>query len=181
MECFYIGIFEHSNLIGVSLAQYLDLNKLESFGERDKCIKTLIRNFVFKNFASHTLFLGNNMITGQNGYSFLKEIDLGIMPLEDTPFNRGKCGFKLIQYMAMGKPTLSTPLEANVKINRNNNNLFAISKEEWVICINKFISDISFYREVGLKNQKIVEKYYSVEANSISYIKIFNQLINVRN
>ncbi|MFY7956490.1 MAG: 8-amino-7-oxononanoate synthase, partial [Flavobacterium macrobrachii] len=37
MECFYIGIFEKSTLIGVSLAQYLDLNKLESFGERDKC------------------------------------------------------------------------------------------------------------------------------------------------
>ena len=75
MECFYIGIFENSELIGVSLAQYLDLNKLESFGERDKCFKTLIRNFIFKNFASHTLFLGNNMITGQNGYVFSKEID----------------------------------------------------------------------------------------------------------
>ena len=75
MECFYIGIFENSELIGVSLAQYLDLNKLESFGERDKCFKTIIRNFIFKNFASHTLFLGNNMITGQNGYAFSKEID----------------------------------------------------------------------------------------------------------
>ncbi|MBE9575216.1 GNAT family N-acetyltransferase [Flavobacterium proteolyticum] len=75
MECFYIGIFENSELIGVSLAQYLDLNKLESFGERDKCFKTAIRNFIFKNFASHTLFLGNNMITGQNGYVFSKEID----------------------------------------------------------------------------------------------------------
>lgn len=75
MECFYIGIFEGSELIGVSLAQYLDLNKLESFGERDKCFKTAIRNFIFKNFASHTLFLGNNMITGQNGYVFSKEID----------------------------------------------------------------------------------------------------------
>lgn len=75
MECFYIGIFENSKLIGVSLAQYLDLNKLESFGERDKCFKTIIRNFIFKNFASHTLFLGNNMITGQNGYVFSKEID----------------------------------------------------------------------------------------------------------
>lgn len=75
MECFYIGIFENSELIGVSLAQYLDLNKLESFGERDKCFKTIIRNFIFKNFASHTLFLGNNMITGQNGYVFSKEID----------------------------------------------------------------------------------------------------------
>ncbi len=74
MECFYIGIFEKEYLIGVALAQYLDLNKLESFGERDKCFKTFIRNFVFKRFASHTLFLGNNMITGQNGYAFAKEI-----------------------------------------------------------------------------------------------------------
>ena len=76
MECFYIGIFEKSKLIGVSLAQYLDLNKLESFGERDKSLKIALRNFIFKNFASHTLFLGNNMITGQNGYVFSKEIDL---------------------------------------------------------------------------------------------------------
>ena len=75
MQCFYIGIFENSELIGVSLAQYLDLNKLESFGERDQCFKTAIRNYIFKNFASHTLFLGNNMITGQNGYVFSKEID----------------------------------------------------------------------------------------------------------
>jgi predicted N-acyltransferase len=75
MQCFYIGVFENNELIGVSLAQYLDLNKLESFGERDKCLKTAVRNFVFKNFASHVLFLGNNMITGQNGYAFSKEID----------------------------------------------------------------------------------------------------------
>ena len=75
MQCFYIGVFEKSVLIGVALAQYLDLNKLESFGERDKCFKTYIRNFVFKNFASHVLFIGNNMITGQNAFCFRKEID----------------------------------------------------------------------------------------------------------
>ena len=74
MECFYIGVFENEILIGASLAQYLDINKLESFGERDNCFKTSIRNFIFRNFASHTLFLGNNMITGQNGYAFSKEI-----------------------------------------------------------------------------------------------------------
>ena len=74
MECFYIGIFENETLIGTCLAQYLDINKLESFGERDNCFKTSIRNFIFRNFASHTLFLGNNMITGQNGYAFSKQI-----------------------------------------------------------------------------------------------------------
>ena len=75
MQCFYIGVFENFELIGVALAQYLNLNKLESFGERDKCLKTYVRNFVFRNFGSHALFLGNNMITGQNGYIFNKEID----------------------------------------------------------------------------------------------------------
>ncbi|MEZ4787370.1 MAG: GNAT family N-acetyltransferase [Flavobacterium haoranii] len=75
MECFFIGIFEKEELIGTALAQYLDLNKLESFGERDNCFKTKIRNFVFRNFASHVLFIGNNMITGQNGYTFIKPID----------------------------------------------------------------------------------------------------------
>jgi hypothetical protein len=75
MQCFYVGIFEKNSLIGVALAQYLDLNKLESFGERDQCIKTFIRNFIFKNFASHALFLGNNMITGENSYTFNKEIN----------------------------------------------------------------------------------------------------------
>ncbi|GAA4036844.1 hypothetical protein GCM10022386_23110 [Flavobacterium cheonhonense] len=75
MQCFYIGIFEGSDLIGVALSQYLDLNRLESFGERDQCMKTYVRNFIFKNFASHVLFLGNNMITGQNGYAFSKTVD----------------------------------------------------------------------------------------------------------
>jgi glycosyltransferase involved in cell wall biosynthesis len=103
------------------------------------------------------------------------------MPLDATPFNRGKCGFKLIQYMAMGKPTLSSPLDANVKINRDNNNLFATNKKEWLDCINEFSSNLTFYKEVGLKNQEIAEKYYSVEGNSINYINIFNKLLNVRN
>ena len=74
MQCFYIGYYENATLIGVSLAQYLDLNKLESFGERDNCFKTYIRNFIFRNFASHTLFIGNNMITGQNSFIFYKKI-----------------------------------------------------------------------------------------------------------
>jgi hypothetical protein len=74
MQCFYIGFYENAELIGVSLAQYLDLNKLESFGERDNCLKTYIRNFIFRNFASHTLFIGNNMITGQNSFTFNRNI-----------------------------------------------------------------------------------------------------------
>lgn len=75
MTCFFIGLFENEKLIGVAVAQFLDLNKLESFGDRDRCIKTVVRNFIFKNFCSHVLFLGNNMLTGQNAFVFDDHVD----------------------------------------------------------------------------------------------------------
>ncbi|MFC6876276.1 GNAT family N-acetyltransferase [Flavobacterium myungsuense] len=77
MNCFFIGVFKNETLIGIALSQFLDLNKLESFGERDKCLKTMIRNFAFKKFSSHVLFIGNNMLTGQNAYAFSDDIDTG--------------------------------------------------------------------------------------------------------
>lgn len=76
MCCFYIGLFNEEKLIGIALAQCLDLNQLQSFGERDRCLKTQIRNFVFKRFASHVLFIGNNMLTGQNAFAFLDGIPI---------------------------------------------------------------------------------------------------------
>lgn len=74
MKCFFIGLFQNNELVGVALSQFLDLNKLESFGERDQCLKTIIRNFAFKRFSSHVLFLGNCMLTGENAYAFLDSI-----------------------------------------------------------------------------------------------------------
>lgn len=75
MICHFIGIFEKETLVGIGLSQFLDLNKLESFGERDKCIKTAVRNTVFKNFGSHVLVIGNNMLTGQNSFTLSDTID----------------------------------------------------------------------------------------------------------
>lgn len=74
MTCYFIGFFNEEKLTGIAIAQFLDLNKLESFGERDKCLKTTVRNFVFRRFASHVLFIGNNMLTGQNCHSFLPSV-----------------------------------------------------------------------------------------------------------
>ena len=78
MTCHFIGLFDSESLIGVALSQFLDLNQLESFGERDQCVKTYIRNFAFRNFASHVLFMGNNMLTGQHAFAFSKECDISM-------------------------------------------------------------------------------------------------------
>jgi predicted N-acyltransferase len=101
MKCFYIGIFENSKLIGVALAQYLNLNQLKSFGERDKCIKTYVRNFIFRNFASHVLFLGNNMITGQNGFAFATSMDSTC--ISEILYN---CAEELVDYFKNNNVTI---------------------------------------------------------------------------
>jgi predicted N-acyltransferase len=75
MLCHFIGIFDNTTLVGIAISQFLDLNTLESFGERDKCIKTAVRNIVFRNFGSHVLVIGNNMLTGQNCFALSDTID----------------------------------------------------------------------------------------------------------
>ncbi|WP_264522894.1 GNAT family N-acetyltransferase [Flavobacterium sp. N502536] len=78
MICHFIGIFNDNKLTGIVLTQFLFTEKLDSFGERDQCLKTSVRNFAFKNFASHVLFVGNNMLTGQNAFVFASDIKLPI-------------------------------------------------------------------------------------------------------
>lgn len=75
MSCFFIGFYIEDNLVGIALSQFLNLNLLKSFGDRDKCVKSSVRNFIFKNFCSHVLLIGNNMLTGQNAFAFSEGID----------------------------------------------------------------------------------------------------------
>jgi hypothetical protein len=76
IKCQYIGIFKSEELIGIALAQFIDLSHLESYGERDKKIKTWLRNFIFSRFSSQLLFIGNNMLSGQNAFCAKEEASI---------------------------------------------------------------------------------------------------------
>ncbi len=80
-----------------------------------------------------------------------------------------------MQYKGYSLPTIATPLEANVKINRNNKNLHAITTEDWVNAFEKVYNNQAYYREVGLENYIDFTKYYTVESNSDSYIAVFKK------
>jgi predicted N-acyltransferase len=75
MTCHFIGLFQNEDLVGIAVSQFLDLNKLESFGDRDQCIKAHIRKFILRNFSSHVLIIGNNMLTGQNAFVLSENAD----------------------------------------------------------------------------------------------------------
>lgn len=75
MKCTFVGIFEEDELIATALFQEIDLALLNSFGERDHFFLTKVRNFLFKQFASKLLIVGNNMLSGQNAYTCLPQAD----------------------------------------------------------------------------------------------------------
>lgn len=74
MKCNFIGFFQNQELVGIALTQFIDLSAVSSFGDRDNCVKTKIRNFAFKRFSSNILILGNNTLTGQNAFNFSENI-----------------------------------------------------------------------------------------------------------
>jgi predicted N-acyltransferase len=74
IQCHFIALFLNEELVGIAVSQYIDLREVNSFGERDHRVKTVVRNFVFKNFSSNVLVIGNNMLSGQNGCCFSSKL-----------------------------------------------------------------------------------------------------------
>ena len=70
----FIGLFQNEILVGIALTQFNNLSMVNSYGERDNCIKNKIRTVVFKNFSSNVLVVGNNTLTGQNTLCFSEEV-----------------------------------------------------------------------------------------------------------
>lgn len=108
----------------------------------------------------------------------MSKFSVGIMPLDDTPFSNGKCAFKLVQYMAVGISTISTPLGSNLNINRDSANIFASSPEEWYLAFEKVFQDREYYIKVGQKNKEIAMDFYTIQANYAKHLSIFNLLLN---
>ncbi|GAB4546805.1 MAG: glycosyltransferase family 4 protein [Anaerolineae bacterium] len=94
----------------------------------------------------------------------LQKFDIGIMPLEDTDWNRGKCGFKLIQYMAVGAATVASPVGVNQAIIQDKKTGYlAKTTEEWKDKLASLISDAPLRLEMGRLGRGRVERCYSVE------------------
>lgn len=96
----------------------------------------------------------------------LSRIDVGIMPLQETAWSAGKCGYKLVQYMAAWKPVIASPVGANRAIVRHEHNGFlASSADEWSRYLSSLKTDLSLRRRLGIAGRRQVEAAYSVESN----------------
>jgi predicted N-acyltransferase len=194
MTCFFIGLFEKRELVGIAISQFLDLGDVGSFGERDSCFKRKIRDFVFRRFTSHVLIIGNNMLTGPNTFRFNKSIsqEFGFMALDfavrEIKSRLAKKGLKthltIWKDFKVDNPkdAVIPEVESYYKFSTQPNMVFNI-RESWKT-ENDYISDLNKkyrdqYKRARKKNEGVVKRKLSLEEITANIDKIYELYFNV--
>jgi glycosyltransferase involved in cell wall biosynthesis len=148
----------------------------------EKLLKKYPNRIYFKLIAEKdieipALNLRTTLWSKQDEIAQLSEIDIGIMPLPDDQWTRGKCGFKGLQYMSLGIPTVMSPVGVNSDIIKPGENGFlAETEEEWIGRLSELIESSELRQRFGQEGKKTIEMNYSVNANEQKYLDQFKRI-----
>jgi len=111
----------------------------------------------------------------------ISKFSVGIMPLKATPWELGKCGFKLLQVMAAGLPVVASAVGVNAQIVRHGvNGFLASNAEEWGAAIATLCADRTLRQRMGREARKTVEHNYSLDAVIDSLASILDGVLKGR-
>lgn len=104
----------------------------------------------------------------------LSKIDIGIMPLPNDEWTKGKCGFKALQYMAMEIPCIASNVGVNSEIiDHGETGFLATENNDWTELLNKLINDQNLRIQMGRKGRERVVEAYSVVSNTAKFLSLF--------
>ncbi len=104
---------------------------------------------------------------------------IGIMPLKDSLWERGKCGYKLIQYMACGLPVVASPVGVNKEIVKDGLNGFLPHDfSQWEAALKKLVTDRELRDKMGLAGRARVEEEYSLQVQAPRLHFFFESILN---
>jgi glycosyltransferase involved in cell wall biosynthesis len=110
--------------------------------------------------------------TEEGEVAAIHKMDIGIMPLPDNPWERGKCAYKLIQYMACGLPVVASPIGMNKELVVDGvNGFLADSNAEWILALQKLIEDPQLREKFGAAGRQKILKNYTLRKNFSRYKK----------
>jgi len=113
--------------------------------------------------------------TAKNELTELATCQIGLMPLTDEEWSKGKCGFKLIQYLALGIPAVSSAVGVNSSIIEDGlNGFLCTTEQEWYNALEKLITNASLREKMAVEGRKKIIAQYSLESNKNNFLSIFN-------
>lgn len=96
--------------------------------------------------------------------TYISSFDIGIMPMPENDYTKGKGGFKILEYMAAGLPAVIAPVGVNAHIIKNKTNgFFAKDDQEWIDTLSSLIKDVSLRKKMGAEARAFVSKHYDYE------------------
>ena len=96
------------------------------------------------------------------------------MPLPDDEWAKGKCGLKILQYMALEIPAVASPVGVNTQlINDGVNGFLCASSQEWHVALEKLIESRQLREEMGINGREFVKVNYSTTSNSSTVLSLF--------
>ena len=111
--------------------------------------------------------------TSESEIDDLLQIDIGLMPLSEDKWSNGKCGFKALQYMSLGIPTLLSPVGVNRDIVIDNESgIFCL--DNWEQKITSLIDDVGERMRIGEKGFEVMKEVYSTESNKDNFLSLFS-------
>lgn len=117
--------------------------------------------------------------TENSEVSEIQKFDVGIMPLEDSPWEKGKCSYKIIQYFACGIPAIVSPVGMNKEVVApSENGFWASTEDKWLTAIQTLKKDKELRNVMGLEGRKAVENTYSIQVTSNKWVGILKRKIS---
>jgi glycosyltransferase involved in cell wall biosynthesis len=113
----------------------------------------------------------------ENEVSLVQRMDVGLMPLEDSEWARGKCGFKMLSYMAVALPVIVSPVGVNAEIlARGELGIAARSNSDWYQALEHLYGAREAGARMGSTGRRVVEEHYSVRTNIVKLADIFREV-----
>lgn len=107
--------------------------------------------------------------------------DIGLMPLPDDEWSRGKCGFKALLYMALGVPAVVSPVGVNTDIVADGaNGLLASGDDQWLEAVTRLAADPSLRRQLGAAGRATVVERYSGQQWAPRFLEILQEAAETR-
>ena len=108
----------------------------------------------------------------------LASFDIGIMPLPDDRWSKGKCGMKALQFMAMGIPTICSPVGVNTDIIQDDQNGFiAATEDEWIEKLTRLLRSAELRQRLGHAGRVTVEEKYSALTQAPKVYEVFKSVL----
>ena len=118
--------------------------------------------------------------TEQTEVASIASFDIGIMPLLDAPFERGKCGYKLIQYMACGLPVVASPVGVNRQLVEHGvNGFLAETPEQWEQALQTLLADADLRLRMGQAGRLKVGQQYCIQVTGPKLVGLLVAAANI--